>query len=103
MLLLDDKAHVYAVGSNSWGRLGRGHRADERDNRIPRPVAGIGNASAVKCKLIRFLVLEGVLLVSACSRRVSRCFLHCEQRAATQLMNLDVEVILARHALKELQ
>ena len=51
MLLLDDKAHVYAVGSNSWGRLGRGHRADERDNRIPRPVAGIGNASAVKCKL----------------------------------------------------
>ena len=48
-LLLDDKAHVHAVGGNYFGQLGRGHaNIYDPDNRIPRPVAGIGNVRIVQ-------------------------------------------------------
>ena len=42
-LLLDDTARVHAVGKNDSGQLGRGHNNnDDPDNRITRPVTGLG-------------------------------------------------------------
>jgi alpha-tubulin suppressor-like RCC1 family protein len=45
-LLLDNGGHLYAVGSNNYGQLGRGHTNGnlhlDSDNRVPRPVTGIG-------------------------------------------------------------
>ena len=42
-LLLADDNQLFAVGSNEYGQLGRGHRnTDDPDNRVPRPVTGFG-------------------------------------------------------------
>jgi alpha-tubulin suppressor-like RCC1 family protein len=43
LLLADDDSQLYAVGHNEYGQLGRGHsNNDDPDNRVPRPVTGIG-------------------------------------------------------------
>ena len=48
-VLLDDHAHVFAVGRNGLAQLGRGHaNNDNRDYRIPCPVIGLGNVRVVQ-------------------------------------------------------
>ena len=42
-LLLAADNPLFAVGSNLYGRLGRGHsNGNDPDNRVPRPVTGFG-------------------------------------------------------------